>query len=92
MQPIKISCFQKKALGRQLEEVKAYRKQFEMQDDSLRSFKPERSDSPITPKVHLIKSDSDQFANARAEDGEGLLMPARMHSEIVPLINYEMLD
>ena len=75
-----------------MEEVKAYRKQFEMQDDSLRSFKPMRSDSPITPKVHLMKSDSDQFANAMEEDGEALMMPARMHSEVVPLINYEMLD
>ena len=92
MHPTRISCFQKKALDRQLEEVKAYRKQFEMQDDSIRSFKPTRSDSPITPKVHLMKSDSDQFADARAEDGEALLMPTRMHSEIVPAINYEMLD
>ena len=75
-----------------MEEVKAYRKQFEMQDDSLHSFKPMRSDSPITPKVHLMKSDSDQFANALEEDGEALMMPARMHSEVVPFINYEMLD
>ena len=63
-----------------------------MQDDSLHSFKPMRSDSPITPKVHLMKSDCDQFANVMEEDGEALMMPARMHSEVVPLINYEMLD
>ena len=67
LKPEKISCFRKKVLNRELEEVKAYRRQFEVEDDSIRSFKPMKTGSPITPKVHLLKCDSERFLG----DSEG---------------------
>ncbi len=45
-----VSKFKMRALDDQLKEQKAYRAQFDEKDaSSLKSFKPERSDSPMTP-------------------------------------------
>eukprot|EP00353_Schmidingerella_taraikaensis_P002196 CAMPEP_0185598376 /NCGR_PEP_ID=MMETSP0434-20130131/81953_1 /TAXON_ID=626734 ORGANISM="Favella taraikaensis, Strain Fe Narragansett Bay" /NCGR_SAMPLE_ID=MMETSP0434 /ASSEMBLY_ACC=CAM_ASM_000379 /LENGTH=65 /DNA_ID=CAMNT_0028227329 /DNA_START=949 /DNA_END=1146 /DNA_ORIENTATION=+ len=38
-----------------MNEIKAYRKQFEAVDASLKSWKPERSDSPCTPQAKRRK-------------------------------------
>ena len=94
MKPERISCFRKKVLGRQLEEVKAYRKQFEDDDDSIRSFKPKKSGSPITPKVHLLKCDSQRVIEG-GYDGyqrsemmsEPMTKPVRMNSDLGPILS-----
>ena len=97
MKPEKISCFRKKVLGRQLEEFKAYRKQFEVDDDSILSFKPKKSGSPITPKVHLLKCDSQKvIEGGYTADGyqqremmsEPMVKPVRMNSDLGPILSH----
>jgi hypothetical protein len=44
-------------LDDKLDKIKAYRKQFEDDDNSLKSFKPVKSTSPMTPKVTAKRKD-----------------------------------
>jgi len=46
-----MSCFQKRMLNAKIEKIKAYRKQFEDDDSSFKSFREPRSNSPSTPRV-----------------------------------------
>ncbi len=44
-------------LDDKLDKIKAYRKQFEDDDSSFKSFKPKKSGSPMTPKESVKRKD-----------------------------------
>ena len=93
--PPKISIFKKKVIDDQVRDIKAYRKQFEDPDHSLKSWKPERSGSPCTPqastnrnrKVFFMEPESTYIDEKPSQDEiiEPMLMPIRQQSDIVTL-------
>lgn len=89
--------FKKKVLDKKLADIKAYRKQFEDEDDEIRSFKNEKSTSPLTPKLPLNLNFDAYGSNRKFDDciegGSPLMMPIRhQNSDVGPIMKLAKLN
>lgn len=85
-------------LNDRLVKIKAYRKQFEDDDTSFKSFKPKKSGSPMTPKLSVKRKDflmesmvAAPFDSPFAED-ELPVAPVRQFSDLGPIVKQGFLN